>query len=70
MKILKITLLPFLFLFQNNPIYPTNYFVSNSGDNSNTGLNLPNAFETIQFAADLVVAGDTVFVENGTYIGF
>ena len=50
----------FLFIFFN-------LFVSNSGNNSNNGLSLANAFQTIQFAADLVAAGYTVFVENGTY---
>jgi parallel beta-helix repeat protein len=48
----------------------TNYYVSNAGDNSNNGLSIGNAFLTLQFAADTAVAGDTVFVENGTYVGF
>ena len=48
----------------------TNYYVSNSGDDSNDGLTEATAFLTIQFAADLVVAGDTVFIEDGNYTGF
>ena len=48
----------------------TNYYVSNSGSNNNSGLTLSEAFLTLQFAADLVMAGDSVFVENGTYTGF
>ncbi|AUC75005.1 right-handed parallel beta-helix repeat-containing protein [Olleya sp. Bg11-27] len=48
----------------------TNYYVSNSGSNSNTGLSLGAAFLTLQHAADLVIAGDTVFVEDGIYVGF
>lgn len=48
----------------------TNYYVSNSGSDSNDGLSLATAFLTIQHVADLVVAGDTVFVQNGTYSGF
>ena len=31
---------------------------------------MPTAFQSIQYAADQVQAGDTVFVENGTYVGF
>ncbi|NNE27040.1 MAG: T9SS type A sorting domain-containing protein [Saprospiraceae bacterium] len=48
----------------------TNYYVSNSGNNSNDGLSLATAFLTIQHASDQVGAGDTVFIENGTYAGF
>lgn len=48
----------------------TNYYVSNSGSDSNNGLTTTTAFKTLQHAADIVNAGDTVFVENGTYIGF
>lgn len=48
----------------------TNYYVSNAGSNSNTGLSSADAFLTLQFAADQVSAGDTVFVANGTYTGF
>ena len=46
------------------------YYVSNAGNDSNTGLSLSDAFLTIQRAADIVVAGDTVLVENGIYTGF
>ncbi|MCB9302013.1 MAG: right-handed parallel beta-helix repeat-containing protein [Lewinellaceae bacterium] len=48
----------------------TNYYISNSGNNNNSGLSQQNAFQTIQHAAGLVSAGDTVFVANGTYAGF
>ncbi len=51
-------------------LFATTYFVSNSGDNSNDGLSLSDAFETLQYAADIVTAGDSVLVENGTYSGF
>ena len=57
-------------LFLSNPILATTYFVSNSGDDSNDGLTLANAFETLQYAADIVIAGDSVLVENGAYTGF
>ncbi|MBI1307682.1 MAG: T9SS type A sorting domain-containing protein [Bacteroidetes bacterium] len=48
----------------------TGYHVSNSGNDNNSGLSLTNAFVTIQHAADVVVAGDTVFVHPGNYVGF
>lgn len=48
----------------------TNYFVSNAGSDSNGGTSLQDAFLTIQHAADLASAGDSVFVENGIYTGF
>ena len=43
-----------------------NYYVSPSGSDTNPGTSeLP--FETIQKAADIVVAGDTVIVRDGVY---
>lgn len=51
-------------------LYATNYYVSMDGLNTNSGLSLLESFETIQFAANLVVAGDTVFVLEGSYKGF
>ncbi len=67
LKICTLFILVSLFSFNTKA---ANYYVSNSGNNANTGLSLANAFLTIQHAADLVTAGDTVFVENGTYVGF
>ncbi len=55
------------FQFQS---YATDYYVSNNGNNSNNGLTASTAFKTLQHAADLVTAGDVIFVENGTYTGF
>ena len=46
------------------------YHVSNSGNDANSGATLVDAFLTIQHATDLVIAGDTVLVEDGTYVGF
>lgn len=46
------------------------FYVSNSGNNSNNGFSINDAFNTIQFASDQVSAGDTVFVVSGTYAGF
>lgn len=48
----------------------TTYYVSTSGNDSNSGLSLAQAFITLQRAADVVAPGDSVLVEDGNYIGF
>ena len=48
----------------------TTYYVSESGSNSNNGLTSQTAFETLQYAADMVSAGDSVLVLEGNYVGF
>lgn len=47
-----------------------NYYVANSGNDSNNGTSVNSPFQTIQRAANVVNAGDTVFVLNGNYAGF
>lgn len=47
--------------------FAINYYVSATGTNTNDGKSATAPFLTIQKAADLTVAGDTVFVMNGTY---
>ena len=59
-----------LFLMLNFQVHATNYYVSNSGNDNNTGTSLANAFLTLQHAADIVTAGDSVLVASGTYVGF
>ena len=46
------------------------YFVSTGGNNLNDGLSLSQSFATLQFAADVVMAGDSVLIADGTYSGF
>lgn len=48
---------------------PKTYYVSGTGSDHATGLTELTAFRNLQKAADLVQAGDTVFVMNGTYTG-
>ena len=48
----------------------TNYYVSESGSNSNNGLTPQTAFASLQYAADMVSAGDSVLVLEGNYVGF
>lgn len=45
----------------------TDYYVSPTGSNSNTGTSLSSPFLTIQTAASKVQAGDNVYVRGGTY---
>ena len=70
MNLSKLSLFFLLIVMSSSGLKATNYYVSNSGQNSNTGLSQTDAFLTIQHAADIVTAGDTVFVENGIYVGF
>ena len=43
------------------------YYVSVTGDDRNDGLSLTTPFRTIQQAADIAEAGDTVYVRGGIY---
>ncbi len=45
-------------------------YVSNAGNNGNTGNSWAQAWLTLQWAEDHITAGDTVWVQNGTYTGF
>ena len=58
------------FLFSISITAQTTYFVSESGSNSNNGLTPQTAFETLQYASDMVSAGDSVLVLEGNYVGF
>ncbi len=70
-RILKILFYTFLsiYFFTTRNLYATNYYVNAStGNSSNTGLSADKPFKTLQKAADKTVAGDTVFMMNGTYV--
>ena len=45
----------------------TNYYVVPTGNNSNSGTETDNAWQTVQYAADNVSPGDTVNIMAGTY---
>jgi len=58
-----------VFFSLTSNVHSTNYYVSNAGNNGNTGLTLPLAWATLQYAANNVAPGDCVLVANGTYVG-
>jgi len=45
-------------------------YVSNSGNNGNSGNSWAQAWLTLQYGADHIGAGDTLWVADGTYVGF
>jgi parallel beta-helix repeat protein len=48
----------------------TTYYVSVNGDNNNNGLTINTAFATLEYASNIVSAGDSVLVLPGSYTGF
>ena len=70
MSLLRILFLSFLPCYISLISAQTTYYVSENGSNSNNGLTPQTAFETLQYAADLVSAGDSVLVLQGIYAGF
>ncbi|MEP6794216.1 MAG: right-handed parallel beta-helix repeat-containing protein [Saprospiraceae bacterium] len=45
-------------------------YVSNAGNNNNSGNSLAQAWLTLQYAASHITAGDSVWIANGNYVGF
>jgi parallel beta-helix repeat protein len=71
-RFIKNILTKFIFIFicflSINVANATNYYVNGTnGSNSNTGLNIENAWKTIVYANRHSKAGDTVYVRAGTY---
>lgn len=58
------------FLLSLSSVAQSSYYVSTSGSNTNNGLTPQTAFATLQHAADMVSAGDSVLVLAGSYVGF
>ncbi|MEJ2507545.1 MAG: right-handed parallel beta-helix repeat-containing protein, partial [Ignavibacteriaceae bacterium] len=59
-----------LSLLSKSLIAQTTYFVSETGNDEYNGLTSSTAFATLQHAADIVSAGDSVLVLSGNYSGF
>ncbi len=57
-------------VFLPAPILAATKYVSPSGNNSNTGNSWAQAWLTLQYAADHINAGDSVWIADGTYVGF
>ncbi len=55
-------------LFYTMNLAATTYYVAKTGSDSNIGSNSSSPFLTIGHAAEVAVAGDTVIVEDGTYV--
>ena len=53
----------------STPALAATYYVATDGNNANNGSS-GAPWRTIQYAADRVVAGDTVIVRAGQYVGF
>jgi hypothetical protein len=56
-----------IFLLLSIKSYGVNYYVSPYGNDSNKGTNQTSALKTIQKAANVMKAGDTVYVLPGNY---
>jgi len=56
-----------LLMFMVSPAWSTDYYVSTTGNDTNSGLTLNLPLQTIQKAVDRAVAGDTVYVRGGVY---
>jgi parallel beta-helix repeat protein len=57
----------FILILVASHLFATTYYVNPTGSNFNNGLTPVTAFQTLQFAADLTVPGDTVFAMTGIY---
>ena len=64
------SLLTIIALLPSYFINATHYYVSPAGDDNNAGMSLSEAFLTLQHASDVVLAGDSVVIQPGTYSGF
>jgi len=66
---MKLLTIIFLVFSLTSVLVSGTFFVSNQGSNAHNGSQ-KEPWQTLQYAADQVQAGDTVLVENGTYSGF
>ncbi len=66
----KLLLAIFILLHTSLILSQNVYYVSANGNDSNSGLTVDSAFATLQHAADIVSAGDSVITMPGNYHGF
>ena len=62
----KLFLFFLLFFIFPYSVLATDYYVSTSGNDSNSGM-IDRPFGTLQKSANVAVAGDTVYIRGGTY---
>jgi len=58
----------FLCILASAPLYATNYWVSNDGNDSNTGTSISTPFKSITKAESVCVAGDVIYIRGGNYM--
>lgn len=63
-------MIPIILSAITNNAFATGYYVSNAGNDNSSGLSPATPFLTLQYAADQVKEGDSVYVLDGTYKGF
>lgn len=56
--------------FLSLPCHGATKYVSTTGNNANSGNSWAQAWRTLQYAADQVNAGDSVWIADGNYVGF
>lgn len=67
-KILNLFII-FLLLLSYKEVFATNYYVNpSSGNNTNDGLSTSTPWQTLVYSESRLVAGDTLYLDNGTYI--
>jgi len=69
-QILKALYSLFFFLIGMQTVMAATKYVSNTGLNTNSGNSWALAWQTLEYASDHITAGDTVWIQNGTYVGF
>lgn len=67
LDMVKILVLFLTVLFSTQVVVAKTYFVSVSGNDSNTGLSVEVPFKTIPKAIGMVSPGDTIYVRGGTH---
>jgi len=67
MKIITQTICLIILILSIHRCFANTYYVSPSGNNSNSGT-INNPWKTINYSQNQLVAGDTLFVRNGVYV--
>ena len=65
LQIQKVLPCLFLFLLLMNPGEAATKYVSNTGNNNNSGNSWALAWLTLQYASTHIAAGDTVWIQDG-----